>query len=148
MSQSEHVQTVRVEANRETPTRATVEARGFELTIDEPEAMGGTDQGPTPLEYLLASQAGCLNVTGTLVATDMGIDIEDLEIAIEGDFDQGTFQTERPDDRTGLQDIEVTMSVSADADRETHQEWAERVEERCPVSDTIRNETSVSLAIE
>lgn len=64
MSESEHVQTVDVEANRESPTRTTVETRSFELVVDEPEAQGGTNTGPSPLEYLLAAQAGCLNVTG------------------------------------------------------------------------------------
>lgn len=87
---------VEVEANRESPTRTTVEARDFELVVDEPDDMGGTNEGPNPLEFLLAGQAGCLNVTATKVATDMGIELEDLEITIEGDFDVEAFQTEAP----------------------------------------------------
>lgn len=148
MSSDENIIPVEVEAEREGPTRSTIEARDFELVVDEPENMGGANEGPNPLEYLLAGQAGCLNVTASQVANDMGIKLENLEIEITADFDVATFQTERPDDRTGLQNIEVTLEAEADADDETLQKWAERVEERCPVSDNIKNGTGITLTVE
>lgn len=148
MSESENVIPVAVEAERESATRTSVDARGFELVVDEPEDLGGADEGPNPLEYLLAGQAGCLNVTATQVADDMGFELDDLEIGIDGTFDVDTFQTERPDDRTGVQDIEVTLDATADVDDATLEEWAERVERRCPVSDNIKRETEVDLTVE
>lgn len=148
MGDSENVMSVEIEAEREGSMRSTVKARDFELTIDDPEELGGTNEGPNPLEYLLAGQAGCLNVTATQVAEDMGIELESLEIGIEGDFDVATFQTEQPDDRTGVQNIDVTLNVESDADDETVQEWAERVDERCPVSDNIKHATDVALSVQ
>lgn len=148
MPEAENIVPVQVEATRESPTKSTVEARDFEVVIDEPDEMGGTNAGPNPLEYLLAGQAGCLNVTATQVAKDMGIPLTDLDIIIEGEFDVATFQTEQPDDRTGVQNIEVTLLPEMDADDETLQEWSERVEERCPVSDNIKHVTDVELSIE
>lgn len=147
MNESESQLTVDVEARRESPTRTTVEARDFERTVDEPEEMGGANEGPNPLEYLLMAQAGCLNVTGQQIASEMGIDIDDLAITIEGDFNQAAFAG-NADDRTGLQDINVEMDVDADADEDTVETWAERVEERCPVSDNIKHETSVELSVD
>lgn len=148
MSTDENIIPVEVEAERESPTGSTVEARDFELIVDEPENMGGANNGPNPLEYLLAGQAGCLNVTASQVAKDMDIEIEDLEIEISADFDVEVFETEHPDDRTGLQNVTVTLEAEADADDETLQEWAERVEARCPVSDNIKNETEIALTVE
>lgn len=148
MSESENVIPVTVEAERESATRTSVDARDFELVVDEPEDLGGADEGPNPLEYLLAGQAGCLNVTATQVADDMGFELDDLEIEIRGEFDVDTFQTERPDDRTGVQDIEVTLDATADVDDATLEEWAERVEARCPVSDNVKRETEVDLTVE
>lgn len=147
MSESEDSIPVVVEAERESPTKSTIEARNFELVIDEPEEMGGTNDGPNPLEYLLAGQAGCLNVTASQVAEDMGITLENLEIKIDGDFDLATFQTEQPDERTGVQNIEVTLEVEATADDETLREWGERVENRCPVSDNISEATAIDLSV-
>lgn len=40
------------------------------------------------------------------------------------------------------------MAVDTDADRDTIEEWGKRVEARCPVSDTIKNETSVELTLD
>lgn len=148
MSDADDIIPVEVEAERESPTRATVEARDFELVIDEPEEMGGANEGANPLEYLLAGQAGCLNVTATQVANDMGLDLDTLEIEIEGDFDVAAFETEQPDERTAVQNIDVALAAEADVDDQTLQEWAERVEERCPVSDNIKNETEVDLSVD
>ncbi len=148
MSDSDDVIPVEVEAERENPTKSTVEARDFELVVDEPEEMGGADEGPNPLEYLLAGQAGCLNVTASQVAADMDVTLESLEIEIEGEFDLDAFQTEQPDERTAVQNIDVTLAAEADADPETIQEWGERVEERCPVSDNIRHATAIDLSVE
>lgn len=148
MSEAENILSVEVEAERESATRATVEAREFELVVDEPEEMGGANEGPNPLEYLLAGQAGCLNVTASQVANDMGIELDALEIGIEGEFDVGTFQTEQPEGRTGVQNVEVTLEAETDADDETLDEWGERVEARCPVSDNIKHETGVGLSVE
>lgn len=148
MSESETVIPVEVVAERESPTRSTIEARDFELVVDEPEEMGGADEGPNPLEYLLAGQAGCLNVTASQVASDMGITIESLDIEISGEFDLAVFRTERPDERTGVRNIEVTLTADADEDDETVREWGERVEQRCPVSDNIKHGTDVDLSVE
>lgn len=145
---SEDVIPVEVEAQRENPTKSTVTVRDFELVVDEPDELGGTDEGPNPLEYQLAAQAGCLNVTASQVAKQMDVAIENLDIAIEGEFDLEAFQHGEPDDRTGIRNIAVTLSVEADADEDALREWGERVEQRCPVSDTIRRETEIDLSVE
>ena len=85
-------------------------------------------------------------MTGQQIASEMDLDINDLALAIEGDFNHAAFAGEE-DGRTGLQDIEVTIKVDADADEETLQAWAERVETCCPVSDNIKNETSVAFSV-
>lgn len=46
MSGSENVIPVEVEAERDSQVEASVEARDFELVVDEPESMGGT-RSPT-----------------------------------------------------------------------------------------------------
>jgi uncharacterized OsmC-like protein len=147
VSDSKQTTTIAVEAHRDSATRTSVDVRDFDLVVDEPEAMGGRNEGPNPLEYVLAGQAGCLNVTGQRVAEEMGLEIDGLELAVEGEFDQAAFAGER-DGPTGLQDVAISMSVDADADEDTVDEWAERVEERCPVSETLQRETSIDLTLD
>lgn len=50
--------TFKVSAKSENPTKTVVRARNFEMIIDEPKNMGGTDGGPNPVEYVLAALGG------------------------------------------------------------------------------------------
>jgi putative redox protein len=43
--------------------RCEVEVNGRSLIVDEPEALGGTDTGPTPFDLLAASLASCIAIT-------------------------------------------------------------------------------------
>ncbi len=60
----------RIKAKSENATKTVVQARGFEIIIDEPKALGGNDAGANPVEYILAALSGCLNVVGHMIAKD------------------------------------------------------------------------------
>ena len=49
-------------ATGETHARTKINIRDVSSVIDEPEARGGTNQGLTPTETLMASLIGCTNV--------------------------------------------------------------------------------------
>ncbi|HQN28272.1 MAG TPA: OsmC family peroxiredoxin, partial [Mesotoga sp.] len=49
------------------------------------------------------------------------------------------------DDRAGFKDITATMKVDSDADEEPLERWVKVVEDRCPVSDNLSNETPLSV---
>lgn len=72
-------------------TKLITRARSFSFIVDEPEALGGNDDGPNPVEYLLGSYAGCLNVVINLVAKELNITINKLLININGDIDPAKF---------------------------------------------------------
>ncbi len=57
-----------VRGESESPMRMKIKSGKFEMIIDEPEEMGGTNLGPSPIQVLLMSLAGCINITGHQVA--------------------------------------------------------------------------------
>ncbi|HKL29522.1 MAG TPA: OsmC family protein [Natrialbaceae archaeon] len=146
-SESERLVSFSIDAESESPTHTVVQARNFEFSIDEPEHLGGSNEGPNPVEYLLGALAGCLNVVGHGVAEEMGMAVEDIGVEIEGDLDPAKFQGEAEDPRAGYQNVRVDLTVETDADDETLETWLETVEERCPVSDNIGNATPLSLDV-
>ena len=148
MSESEQLEAFGVSARAENETETTVETRGFSFTVDEPEALGGTDEGPNPVEYLLGAWAGCLNVVAHTVAEERDIEIRDLEVDLEGGLDPKKFLGFAEDVRAGYQEIDVTISVDTDADEADLEAWLEEVEERCPVGDNIQNVTPASISFE
>lgn len=48
----------RIKAESFNPTKTVVKARTFELVVDEPNELGGTNEGANPVEYLMAAFAG------------------------------------------------------------------------------------------
>jgi putative redox protein len=68
---------------REGDYRHKVRIRNHELTLDEPADVGGTDLGPTPLEMLAASLAGCVAVTMEMYAARKSWDIGGVEVEVD-----------------------------------------------------------------
>ncbi len=148
MSESEQTERFQVSANAESDTKTTVETRGFEFVVDEPAPLGGTDDGPNPVEYLLGAWAGCLNVVAHTVAEEYAFELEDVQVDLEGELNPARFLGLSDDPRAGYQEIEVTISVDTDADEATLEEWAAEVEERCPVGDNVQNATPATVDVE
>lgn len=136
-----------IKAHSENPTKTIVEAGNFKIIVDEPKNLGGTDEGPNPVEYVLAALAGCLNVVGHLVAKEMGFVLRGIELEIEGNLDPSKFMGLKTQDRAGYKEVRVILNPDADADKATLDKWATTIEERCPVSDNISNMTPVKIAL-
>jgi putative redox protein len=68
---------------REDGHRHVVRIRNHELVLDETADVGGTDTGPSPLEMLAASLAGCVAVTIEMYASRKGWELGPVEIACE-----------------------------------------------------------------
>ncbi|MBY9018653.1 MAG: OsmC family protein [Candidatus Lokiarchaeota archaeon] len=56
------------------------------ILIDEPSSFHGTDLGPSPVEYLLIGIGGCLSSTLVYCLRKRNIEIDDLEIVIDGEL--------------------------------------------------------------
>lgn len=67
--------------------RVEVEARGHRLIIDEPEALGGTDQGMNPVELLLSALGACQAIVARTYAKKFGIDLKSFRVDLEGELD-------------------------------------------------------------
>lgn len=137
-----------VNAESKNPTKVEVNVRGYSFEIDEPEAHGGTGSAPNPVEYELGALTGCFNVVAHVVADEMDVEIESLEIQASGELNPAKFQGEDTDERAGFQQIELDIDAETDADLETERELFEKVEKRCPVRDNISHETPVELKLE
>ncbi|WP_418281692.1 OsmC family protein [Halorubrum sp. DTA98] len=146
MSEVDHTERFEISAESESETKTTVAARGFEFTIDEPAALDGTDDGPTPVEYLLGAWAGCLNVVAHTVAEERGIEIDGIDFDIGGDLDPRKLFGVSDDARAGFQEIRVQLRVASDEGVPAG--FVEEVEDRCPVGDNIGNVTPTNVSVE
>ena len=137
--------TFSVKAHSENPTKTVIKARGFELIVDEPEELGGTNAGLNPVEYVLAAFSGCLNVVSHLVAREMNFELRGVKINLSGVLDPAKFSGAETTERAGYKRIDVEIVPDTDADSATLDKWLQTIEERCPVSDNITNPTPVHI---
>ena len=138
---------VLVRGESESATKMNLRAGKFKLVIDEPEQMGGTNDGPSPVQALLMALAGCLNVTGHEVARQNGLKLNGMKVKIEGVMNPCTFIGCSFKERAGFQHVKVT--VIPDMEDATDKEidaWLQETESRCPVTDNIRADTRISVA--
>lgn len=131
----------------ENATKFVAKTRNFQLIIDEPKALGGTDHAPNPVEFLLAAYAGCLNVMGHIVANELGIELKSLKIDLDGDLNPAKVFGQPSDDRAGYQNINVNLIPETNADETTLAKWLEIIESRCPVNDNLVNPTPVNIQL-
>lgn len=137
-----------VRGQSENPTKMNLTSGKFKMVIDEPQNMGGTDEGPSPIQVLLMSLAGCLNVTGHEIARQKGLTLKGMKITIEGMMNPCAFIGCSFEERAGFQKIKVIVEPEMEnATPEEIEEWLEETEKRCPVTDNIRADTSLSVSI-
>lgn len=134
--------TVEINANLKEKFEIDLNARHFNMTIDQPPP-GGNDNGPTPLEYFLSSLAGCFCSIGRIVAIQRKIDLNAVEVRVEGDIGDKN-KTQNP----GFDDIRVYVKLDAPLTKEEKEEFIREVDKRCPVSFNIKNESNIDLILE
>ena len=131
----------------ENPTKFVAEARNFKIVVDEPPTLGGTDHGANPVEYLLASYAGCLNVMGHLVANELGFKLDKLEIEVNGNINPDRLFGKSFSDRAGFKNIQVTLRPHSEAKPELLKTWIQEIENRCPINDNLGSITPIDIEV-
>jgi len=124
--------------------QASVKARDFEFIADEPENLGGSNQGPNPVEYILGALAACQEITIKAHASQLDIDIESVEVQAEGDIDLHGFLG-LSDERPGFKSITYQTEIETNEQDTAKLKRLEEISNsNCPVLDIIQNETPVS----
>ncbi len=117
--------------------RTEVRVRDTHVTIDEPVDRGGTNQGPTPTETMLAALAGCTNVIANKVAHHHGVAFTDFHVEVRAKFDRrGVTLAEEID--LPFDDIEVFIQATTDGDAAAIEKVKADLPKFCPVSKVFR----------
>ncbi|MFK7751777.1 MAG: OsmC family protein [Sedimentitalea sp.] len=82
------VVTYRAQAACPTHARTEIPVRDLNVVIDEPTERGGTNLGPTPTETAMTALIACTNVIGHKNAHRLGIDLGEVTIDANCQFDR------------------------------------------------------------
>jgi putative redox protein len=131
------VVTQKLEGRCTSHSRTDVTVRDRSVVIDEPAERGGTNQGPTPTETLMASLIGCTNVITHKVAAKNGVAIKSMNVRLEAQFDRrGVMLQEEID--LPFPSATLSIDLETDADPEAVERVKRELAMFCPVSKVFR----------
>ena len=128
---------MRAVARRRGGFQHDLEVGTHQLTVDEPESQGGSDQGPSPQELLAASLASCTAVTMEMYADRKGWDIDGLEVDCRY----------TPAERGCPTRFELVMKMPAHLSEE-QVERLQVIAAKCPVHRTLEGEVAFEERVE
>jgi putative redox protein len=111
-------------------------ARGHLLIADEPASAGGTDAGPTPYDYLLASLGACTAMTLRIIADRRGWPLEGVTIRLWQSRVYEKDCEDCPVKAVGIDQIEREVELAGPLSEE-QREALLQIADRCPVGQTL-----------
>lgn len=142
------IKTVSVDAALIEGFKIEVKSRQHVSVVDQPPAGGGIDAGPTPLEYLFVSLAGCIVTIGQIIAKQRRLPVRNIEVHVEGELDTDVLMGKTQDVRAGFQGIRVITKIDADMSQEEKEAFLRDIDARCPISDNIHGLTPIEFVVE
>ncbi|MFU0788476.1 OsmC family protein [Virgibacillus proomii] len=121
-----------------------VKSRNFEITVDEPNNLGGTDTGMNPVEMVLGALGACQAIVARVFARKFKIEFSDFWVELEGDLDPDGFM-HKADVRKGYSEIRYNIHIKTDAPKEKVEEFVAFIEDTCPVGDTLANPVNMKV---
>ena len=139
------VKMVKVESKLDSKFKIESSVSGHQLVVDQPTAVGGSDAGPTSLDYMLVALAGCIGTMGRVLAMQKRLELRGMDIHVEGDINTDGLLGKPTDDPIGFSEIRIMVDVDADMSAEEKEAFVHEVDERCPVSWNLLNASSIKV---
>ena len=118
-------------------------ASGHRLLADEPIAVGGSDTGPTPYDYLLAALGACTSMTLRMYADRKGLALESIVVRLKHQKIHAEDCRSCETKSGKIDTIEREIELQGPLDQEQRQRLLE-IADRCPVHRTLHSEIIVN----
>lgn len=129
--------------------KAKAYMRKHTVQFDEPDGLDASDSAASAHEQLLSAVGSCLTVGYVLNATRRGVKLENLEIVLEGNFENILkWAGHAPDGNPAYPSIKAKCFVRADADEQTLREIWKAAVEGSPVTQTVARPTEIITEFE
>ena len=90
----------------------SVSVAGHQLTVDEPESLGGTNTGPSPFALLMASVGACTAITVADAARERGLTVDSVRVKVK--LKQNKISSSAGDPELLIQEIRRTIEIDGD----------------------------------
>ncbi|HXQ26697.1 MAG TPA: OsmC family protein [Candidatus Acidoferrales bacterium] len=127
---------------------AEVFVRNHSFAAGQPVSFDTADQAISAIEYLIGSLGACLAVGFQWRASQRGIKVHNLEVALQARAqDILVYLGLRDAGNPGLADVRATVYVDADADLEVLEDLLAETVRRSPVTQTLQHAVSFTAEL-
>lgn len=144
-SKTSSVNTIKASSERIGALKNINTVREFSFTIDQPVKSGGTNEAPTPMEYILGSFNGCVLIVIEVIAKEIDFEFQRLKSDSVGTID--------PRGMKGIdnisphfQEVTNTIWIETDENEQRIEELKEKVKDRCPAYNLFKD-AGISISL-
>lgn len=140
---NDRLQPITVSSQYETGYRSVISVRDVPpLWLDEPQELGGSNRGPTPLESVLGALCGCTAMIVHIMKREMRFEFESLRCDADGVIDVRRAEMKRTGKKYSevepiahhFHQVRQRIYIATQEDDERLAELARQVARLCPVS--------------
>jgi len=137
--ENSHLETFKAQAQGNGwPTKVDIVGTEWELQLDESIEDGGSNTGANPMQYFIASLAGCQNEQAQVVAEELSLNIQQINIEVEIDLDLSGFMGTSDHSDGSYKNVRLNAIVLGDATDEQIKSLGQKVDARCPILALLR----------
>ena len=126
--------------------RTELNVAGHALIADEPQGVGGADEGPSPYELLSAALASCTSMTLMMYARHKGLPLETVSVRVRHDRIHAR-DCEDCETAVGrIDEFQRELRIEGELSDEQRQRMVE-IADRCPVHRTLMGEIKVRTTL-
>jgi uncharacterized OsmC-like protein len=119
----------------------------FYADADHPEILCGTDEGPSPVEWVLHALASCLTAGVANIAAARGVKLNMVKSTVEGEIDLRGILGLSKDVRNGYQGVKVSFEIDGDASPEQLEQIVMQSKARSAVFDIVTHGVPVDITV-
>ena len=120
----------------------TISIGDHRLAADEPQALGGTDTGPTPYDLLISALGACTSMTVSLYARRKQWPLEAVTVRLRHSKTYATDCAECETKDGRLDRIELDVELHGNLTEEQRKRLLE-IANKCPVHKTLTSEIDI-----
>ena len=137
--------TVTVESQNQGGFHTKIMMRNHVIKSDQPFGFEGENKGPKPSELLLAALAACQETTWRIYAEDMGVEINQISVKLEGTQDLRGFMSVNESIPSGFTSIKGEVQLNSPATLIELKKLQAIVDKHCPILDDLTRKVQVEF---
>jgi putative redox protein len=126
--------------------RNEVEAGKHRMIADEPVDAGGSDEGPTPYDFLASALGACTSMTMRVIADREKIPLDGVEIQVSSDRMNAKDCVDCTSAAGYIHRFDVRIKLFGDL-TDAHRARLLSVARRCPVAKTLTSEIKIEESL-